>query len=78
MIGPLSPEADRMDDAATLIEQLIWALELREVADPDSPAWAAEREVRRLEREIMTCARDIAWVGIGSVDRRHQVTSVTG
>ena len=41
-----------LEDAARLIERLIAALELREAADPDSPAWVAEREIRQIEHQI--------------------------
>jgi hypothetical protein len=41
------------DDAMALIERLVAALEMREAADPDCPAWLAEREIRLLEREIL-------------------------
>ena len=45
------------DDALALVEQLIGAVDLREAADPDDPPWIADREIRRLERELWICLR---------------------
>jgi hypothetical protein len=48
------------EETVALIEQLVAALELREASDPDSPAWIAEREIRKLEHQILVSARDCA------------------
>jgi hypothetical protein len=47
-------------ETVTLIRQLVAALELREASDPDSPAWGAEREIRKLEHRILASTRDSA------------------
>lgn len=65
MIGSTYLETDRMERAVALLAQLVGALELREESDPDSPPWAAEREIRRLESEIMKCLRTESWLDIG-------------
>jgi hypothetical protein len=51
----------RVSTAMDLLAQLVGALELREASDPDAPAWAAEREIQRLEHDIVVCLRDEAW-----------------
>lgn len=61
MIGSTYADADRMTTAIDLLEQLVGALELREEADPDSPPWLADQEVRRLEREIVRSLRGTTW-----------------
>jgi hypothetical protein len=53
MIASPSSDPPPADNAATLIERLVAALELKEAADPDCPAWMAEREIRQLERQIV-------------------------
>jgi hypothetical protein len=56
--GPQTTSAVRLDqdplgtDAYGLLEELAWALELRDAADQDSPAWVADREIRRLEHGV--------------------------
>jgi hypothetical protein len=44
-------------EAYVLLEELARAIELREAADQDSPPWVADREIRRLEREITEFVR---------------------
>jgi hypothetical protein len=59
-------EPSPMDDARTLVEQLVAALRLKEASDPDCPAWAADLEIRRLERAIVShwFAGDLAPVAL--------------
>jgi len=66
MIGPHDPTATPTDGSRGLIEQLIDALELREAADQDSPPWLADREIRRLEHEILVSLRWDVSVRVGA------------
>lgn len=61
MIDLTHPDARQMDNAVTLLEQLIAVLELRATVDPDSPSWIADEEVRRLEDAIMVSLRSMTW-----------------
>lgn len=65
MKGSTLADDDRMAAAVDLLARLVGALELRDASDPDSPPWAAEREIRRLEREIMVCLHNVPWIEIG-------------
>jgi len=58
-------------DASDLLTELVGALELREGSDADSPPWAAEREIRRLEHEIVECLRDEAGLDVGDTSGRE-------
>lgn len=61
-------DGDRMAAAVDLLARLVGALELRETSDPDSPPWAAEREIRRLEHEIMVCLHNEPWIEVGGAE----------
>ena len=54
------------EEAMALLDDLVAALELRDAGDPDSPPWAADVEIRRLERRIMATVRDGTWPSVGS------------
>ena len=66
MIDLSTPEPPVVDRAMALLDDLVAALELRDAGDPDSPPWAADVEVRRLERRIMTTVRDGTWPSVVS------------
>lgn len=70
MTGSTHIDADRMAAAIDLLSRLVGALELREASDPDSPPWAAEREIRRLEHEIMGCLHTEASMETGAATDR--------
>ncbi len=84
MIGS-TDAADRMATAVDLLARLVGALELREESDPDSPPWAAEREIRRLEHEIVVCLHNEARLSIydapdaapGATDRQPRTPAMT-
>lgn len=42
-----------MDELLDLLDDLVDALERREGAEPDLGEWDADREVRRLERQLV-------------------------
>ncbi len=65
MMGSTDIAADGPARAVALLARLVSALVLREESDPDSPPWAAEREIRRLEHEIVACMHNEAWLSIG-------------
>jgi hypothetical protein len=85
MIGSTDVAADGMARAVDLLARLVGALELREESDPDSPPWAAEREIRRLEHEIVACLHNEAWLSIcyspdaapGATDRQPRTLAKT-
>ena len=70
MMGSTHVDADRMAAVIELLARLVGALELREASDPDSPPWAAEQEIRRLEHEITLCLHNEAWMDIGDASDR--------
>lgn len=71
MIGSTDVDAGRTLAGIDLLEQLIGALELREEADPDSPSWLADREVRRLEHEIVRSLRGTTWQPVETMAISH-------
>src|ERR1044071_3387920 len=48
---------DLGDDLATLLDELVTAIELRDESDPDSHDWAIDARVRRLERRLVLLHR---------------------
>jgi hypothetical protein len=42
-----------MDELLDLLDELVEALERREGAEPDMGGWDAERDVNRLERQLV-------------------------
>jgi hypothetical protein len=48
---------DLTDDLATLLDELITAIELRDESDPDSHDWTIDARVRRLERRLVLIRR---------------------
>ncbi len=48
---------DLTDDLATLLDELVTAIELRDESDPDSHDWAIDARVRRLERRLVLLHR---------------------
>ena len=85
MIESTEVAADGMARAVDLLARLVGALKLREESDPDSPPWAAEREIRRLEHEIVVCMHNDAWLSIryapdaapGATDRQPRTLALT-
>ena len=48
---------DLTDDLATLLDELVTAIELRDESDPDSHDWAIDARVRHLERRLVVIHR---------------------
>ena len=48
---------DLTDDLATLLDELIIAIEQRDEGDPDSHDWTIDARVRRLERRLVLLRR---------------------
>jgi len=48
---------DLTDDLATLLDELVTAIELRDESDPDSHDWTIDARVRRLERRLVLIHR---------------------
>lgn len=65
IIGSTADIADPMVREMVLFAELADALDLREEADSDSPPWAAQQEIRRLEHEIVVRLHDEGRLSIG-------------
>jgi hypothetical protein len=48
---------DLTDDLATLLDELVTAIEQRDDDDPDSHDWAIDARVRHLERRLVLLRR---------------------
>jgi hypothetical protein len=48
---------DLTDDLATLLDELVTAIEQRDESDPDSHDWTIDARVRRLERRLVLLRR---------------------
>jgi hypothetical protein len=75
----IAHERDRTwQDALSLVEQLVGAVDLREAADPDDPPWIADREIRRLERELWMCLRTWSTPQGSDVDHEAKARATIG
>jgi len=64
----LEQDGSGMEHARALLEQLAGAVELREAADQDCPPWVANREIRRLEHEVMEFVLASSWWRVGDME----------
>jgi hypothetical protein len=48
---------DRIDDVATLLDELVTAIQMRDESDPDSHDWTLDARVRHLERQLVVLHR---------------------
>jgi len=57
---------DRARPLAALLDDLVAAIEEREIGDPDAGDWLVGRRIRRLERDLVVAYRtdpDARWQG---------------